>query len=184
MYVDILNSRFTEWIEQNNVVIDEQNGFRRNRSCLEHIYSLYSVINKRKQQRKSTHVFCIKKAFHTVQRDCLWYKLISFGIDGKILKAVQSLYENVNCAIRINDHLTPFIEVRQGVKQGCKLSPTLFALYMYINDLASEIKALNLGVDIDDQQLSILLYADYVALIASDAKSLQKNAGQTIGVVW
>ena len=87
-----------------------------------------------------------KKAFDTVQRDCLWYKLISFGIDGKILKAVQSLYEN--CAIRINDHLTPFIEVRQGVKQGCKLSPTLFALY--INDLASEIKALNLGVDIDD----------------------------------
>ena len=174
VYADIINSRFTEWIEQNNVVIDEQNGFRRNRSCLEHIYSLYSVINRRKQQRKSTFVCFVdaKKAFDTVQRDCLWFKLIALGIDGKILKAVQSLYENVNCAIRINDYLTPFIEVRQGVKQGCKLSPTLFALY--INDLAREIKNLNLGVDIDDLQLSILLYADDIALIAPDASSLQK----------
>ena len=50
VFADIINSRFTELIEQNNVVVDEQNGFCRNSSCLEHIYSLYSVINKRKQQ--------------------------------------------------------------------------------------------------------------------------------------
>ena len=59
----------------------------------------------------------------------------------------------------------------QGVKQGCKLSPTLFSLY--INDLANEIKQMNLGVDIDELQLSILPYADDVALIAPDADSLQ-----------
>ncbi|MEW8545344.1 MAG: reverse transcriptase family protein, partial [Candidatus Thiodiazotropha sp.] len=82
IYADILNLRFSEWIDQNNIVVDEQNGFRRNRSCLEHIYSLYSVINKRKQQRQSTYVCFVdaKKAFDTVQRDCLWYKLISLGI--------------------------------------------------------------------------------------------------------
>ena len=32
---------------------------------------------------------------------------------------------------------------------------------------------MNLGVDIEDLQLSILLYADDVALIAPDAESLQ-----------
>ena len=32
---------------------------------------------------------------------------------------------------------------------------------------------MNLGVDIDDLQLSILLYADDVGLIAPDAESLQ-----------
>ena len=50
------------------------------------------------------------------------------------------------------------------------LSATLFSLY--INDLASEIKQTNLGVDVDELQLSILLYAD-IALIAPDADSLQ-----------
>ena len=97
-----INLRFTKWIEQNNVVIEEQNGFRRNRFCSEHVYSLYSVINKRKQQRKSMFVYFVdaKKAFDTMQRDCLWYKLIALGIDKKIRKAVQSFYENVNFAIR------------------------------------------------------------------------------------
>ena len=173
IYADVLNLLINNWIEQNNIVADEQNGFRRNRSCLEHIYALYSVINKRKQQKLSTYVCFVdaKKAFDTVQRDCLWYKLISVGIKGKILKAVQSLYTDVQCAVKVNDYLSPLFKVSQGVKQGCKLSPTLFSLY--INDLANEIKQMNLGVDIDELQLSILLYADDVALIAPDADSLQ-----------
>lgn len=173
IYADILNVRLSDWIEQNNAVVDEQNGFRRKRSCMEHIYTLYSVINKRKQQRQSTFVCFVdaKKAFDTVQRDCLWYKLMSLGIKGKILTAVQSLYNDVKCAVKVNEHLTPFINVHQGVKQGCKISPTLFSLY--INDLANEIKQLNLGVEVNDLQLSLLLYADDIALVAPNVESLQ-----------
>ena len=173
VYADILNTRFSNWIDENNIVVDEQNGFRRNRSCLEHIYALYSVINKRKLQKQSTYVCFVdaKKAFDTVQRDCLWYKLISLGVKGKILNAVQSLYTEVQCVVKVNDYLTPIIDVSQGVKQGCKLSPTLFSLY--INDLAIEIKQMNLGIDIDEVQISIFLYADDIALIAPDADSLQ-----------
>ena len=173
VYADILNVRFSQWIDENNIVVDEQNGFRRNRSCLEHIYALYTVINKRKQQKQSTFVCFVdaKKAFDTVHRDCLWYKLMSLGIKGKILKAVQSLYTEVQCVVKVNDYVTPFFDVSHGVKQGCKLSPTLFSLY--INDLANDIKQMRLGIDIDDQQLSLLLYADDIALIAPDAQSLQ-----------
>ena len=97
MYTDILNVRFSKRIDENNIIVDEQNGFRRNRSCLEHINALYTVINKRKHQKQSTYVCFVdaKKAFDTVQRDCLWYKLMSLGIKRKILKAVQSLYTKV-----------------------------------------------------------------------------------------
>ena len=134
---------------------------------------LYSVINKRKLQKQSTYVCCVdaKKAFDTVQRDCLWYKRISLGIEGKILNAVQSLYTEVQCVVKVNDHLTPTIDVSQGVKQGCKLSPILFSFY--INDLAIDTKQMNLGINIDEEQLSILLYADDIVLIAPDADSLQ-----------
>ena len=62
---------------------------------------------------------------------------MSLGIKGKILKAVHSLYTDVQCVVKVNDYVTPLIDAPQWVKQGCKLSPTLFALY--INDLASDI---------------------------------------------
>ena len=113
VYADILNVRFSQWIDENNIVVDEQNGFRRDRSCLEHIYTLYTVINKRKQQKQSTFVCFVdaKKVFDTVHRDYLWYmyKLMSLGIKGKILKAVQSLYTEVQCVVKVTTSLPFFM---------------------------------------------------------------------------
>ena len=53
------------------------------------------------------------------------------------------------------------------------MSPsTLFSVFL--NDLATEIKKLNVGVDTSDGTVSILLYADDIALIAPSEKNLQK----------
>ena len=59
------------------------------------------------------------------------------------------------------------------MKQGDNLSPTLFALYL--NDLAVEVKSLRCGVDIDGRQVTILLYADDIVLLAPNESSLQKQ---------
>ena len=40
IYADILNKRLTRWLEQNDLLAEEQNGFRRNRSCMDHLYVL------------------------------------------------------------------------------------------------------------------------------------------------
>ena len=44
--------------------------------------------------------------------------------------------------VQVNIYVTPFSDVSHGVKQRCKLSPTLFSLY--INDLANDIKQMRL----------------------------------------
>ena len=85
---------------------------------------------------------------------------------------LQSLYENVRCTVRVNDRHTPWFSVDCGVKQGCLLSHTLFAAY--INDFAERINNLHSSVRIDDTMLSILLYAENIALIAPDEESLRK----------
>ena len=55
------------------------------------------------------------------------------GIGGKMFHAVKSLYSNEKkCVVKVNDIITPFHDVTLGVKQECRLSPTLFAIY--IND--------------------------------------------------
>ena len=173
IYADILNQRLMDWLEQNKVLVDEQNGFRKKRSCLEHIYSLYTIINNRKLTRKSTYVGFIdfRKAFDTVQRDFLWFKLMKIGINGRILDAIQSLYVNVQSTVKVNEMFSPWFPVSNGLKQGCKISPTLFSIY--INDLAQEINDLNCGIMIDDIMVSTLLYADDIIFIAPNPESLQ-----------
>ena len=163
-----------KWLEQNKILVDEQNGFRQKRSCLEHIYSLYTIINNRKLSRQSTYAGFVdfRKAFDMVQRDFLWYKLMKTGINGRILEAIQSLYANVQSTVKVNHLFSPWFLVSNGVRQGCKISPTLFSVY--ISNLAQEINGLNCGINVDDNMVSTLLYADDIIFIAPTAENLQK----------
>jgi hypothetical protein len=114
----------------------------------------------------------MRKAFDNVNRDCLWYKLLQEGVEGKMYNAVRSLYTDVKCAIKVNGMFAQWFPVKNGIKQGCKISPTFFQLY--INDLAVLINSLNCGVQLADVKLSILLFADDIVLIAPNAVNLQK----------
>lgn len=68
-------------------------------------------------------------------------------------------------AIKINGCMIPFIDVH---------SPT--TIFLSIIDSACEIKQMNVGEDIDEMQLSILLYADdSAALIEPDVVPSQKD---------
>ncbi len=89
------------WLEENHILAEEQNGFRKNRSCLDHLYTLNNIVRFQKSKKRSTYVCFIdaKKAFDIVNRTCLWYKLKKMGINGKMMGAIESLYQNINCAI-------------------------------------------------------------------------------------
>ena len=173
IYANLLNRRLLKWLESNGLLADEQNGFRRDRSCQDHIYALNSLIYNRKLNKKDTYACFVdcRKAFDTVNRDCLWFKLMSLGVQGKILQAIQSLYVDVTCSVRINEYFTDFFPVTQGLKQGCGLSPTLFSIY--VNDLVTEINALNCGIRFDNNVISILMYADDIVLISESTDELQ-----------
>ena len=110
LYCSILNSRLTVWAEMNNLSADEQNGFRSERSCIDQIASLSNIIVTHKCLRQSTYALFIdfKKAFDRVNRHFLWQKLSAFGLNGKMLKALQSIYKNVQCCVRVNSVCTVF----------------------------------------------------------------------------
>ena len=175
LYTSLLNQRLSLHCESNDYLVDEQNGFRSARSCQDHIYVLSSVIKNRKSNGEDT--FCafvdFKKAFDWVPRDLLLYKLSnSFDIHGRLFNTLATIYSSSVAQIRINGMLTEPFDVTSGVKQGDIISPLLFS--MYLNDLATGIKNLNCGLDINDYNLSILLYADDIVLIAPSERALQK----------
>ena len=83
----------------------------------------------------------LRKRVDSINRDLLFYRLLSYNIDGKIFKAIKSLYKDTVSTVKINDYITEYFAVLYGFKQGDNLSPTLFNLF--INNLASQIKELH-----------------------------------------
>ena len=81
------------------------------------------------------------------------------------VNAVRSLYNDVTSCVRVNEFLSDWFNVSTGLRQGCFLSTILFNIY--INDLAVSLKSLNKGIDIGNEKICILLYADDIVVIAN-----------------
>jgi len=155
-------------LETNNILVDEQNGFR-------HIFVASSIIRNRLVESKSTFGLFIdfKKAFDFVNRDLLFYQLLQSRIDGRMYWAIKALYSNTECSVIINGlQRTQWFISKCGVRQGDNLSPTLFALF--INDLAVSMKNLNIGINIEHLILSILLYADDILLLTASVEDVEQ----------
>ena len=118
LFCSVLYNRIAEWAEANDVIADEQNGFRKKRSCLDHIATLTTIIDTRKKLKKAT--FCsfvdFSKAFDHIDRNMLWNKLSALGLHGNILDCLIALYENVKCCVRVNGCFTDWFPVDIGVK--------------------------------------------------------------------
>lgn len=74
------------WAEENGVLSDAQNGFRKGRSTIDHLSSLSTIIETRKLRRKSTCISFIDfhNAYDSVNRELLWGKLWDAGLCGKL----------------------------------------------------------------------------------------------------
>ena len=82
IYCAVINDRLTEWAESRDIIVDEQNGFRKKRSTVDHISSLTSIIDTRKKHKLST--FCafidFRKVYDSINRSKLWQRLSEIGV--------------------------------------------------------------------------------------------------------
>ena len=65
VYSSILNSRLSEYLETCGVLCEEQNGFRKGRSCEDHAFVLTNLIQDRIDQQQSTSPSLILKKHST-----------------------------------------------------------------------------------------------------------------------
>ena len=93
------------------------------------------------------------------------------GVVGKMWRALKNIYVKVESSVVVNDERTDWFELYTGVRQGCILSPTLFAIF--IDGLATLVKECTKGAKLGPVELQILLFADDIVLAADKIQDLQ-----------
>ena len=167
---------------------EEQAGFRKTYSTVDHIFTLKLLIDFYLGSKKK--LFCAfvdyRKAFDSVNRTYLWGKLLAHNIDGKCFKIIYDMYQKAKSCVKSGNILSNFFTSNLGVRQGENLSPILFSIFL--NDLTQFMSSkfegladfskstfeLLSGNDFDVYlRLYLLLYADDTVLLAESQSDLQ-----------
>ena len=84
LFTSILKNRLNNYLENMNILAEEQAGFRKGYSTTDHIFNLKCLIDLYLSRGKKLYCAFInyKKAFDSVKHIYLWQKLINNNIDG------------------------------------------------------------------------------------------------------
>ena len=154
IFSGILNNRLLKFVDTHNLLKKEQIGFRKKARSSDHML-LYASQNKQK------FYICFvdfAKAFDSVWRDWLLFKLLHYNIKGSFYNILKSMSGNVSCCVKTVDGFTEFFNSTAGVKQGKILSPLLFNLFL--NDIPNIFDDTCDPALLGPINLNTLMYAD------------------------
>ena len=96
----------------------------------------------------------MQKAYDSVWRNGLWFKLWEFVVRGKMWRVIKRMYGSSKSSVLLDGERSEAF-----VAQGCSLSPILFSVF--INGLLREVEEAEIGIDLSSGgRLGRLLFAD------------------------
>ncbi|KAI8506599.1 hypothetical protein Bbelb_160260 [Branchiostoma belcheri] len=177
------------------ILPESQCGFRPDRGTTDMIFALRQLQEKAMEQRMGLYIVFIDftKAFDSVGRDALWRILEKFGCPPRLLGVIKAFHTDMRATVTVDCEVSDFFQVLHGVKQGCILAPTLFALFLaaVIEEMSDDdLEGIYIRTRSDGGLFNLarlksqrhvlvkcireLLYADDSALVAHTLDSIQR----------
>lgn len=148
-----------------------QAGFRKNRSTLDHCYTLDSLFQLHGPGLKVA-LMDLSAAFDSVDRTILWDILKSkYSFEHSDISRLQDLFDRNSSQIVIKGSKSNPIANRRGLLQGSSLSPFLFNFF--VDPLLVQLDRVNMGLSSVMGNLNGLAFADDVALMSRTTDNLQ-----------
>lgn len=159
------------------VIANDQTGFICGRYSSHDVRRLLYIIQHSSLYSADALVISLdaEKAFDRLEWPYLFFTLQEFGLGEVFIKWIQILYTSPLSAVNTNGLRSSSFNIERGTRQGCPLSPLLFALAM--EPLAAAIRQDTSirGILLNKCRHKISLYADDVLIfLSSPAQSIPK----------
>ena len=170
--LQLIKRRITPIIE--NQLGDSQMGFRKGKGTRDAIFQLRMISERYTQMGRKVYMCFVdyQKAFDRVKHDKLLEIMESAGIPELERRLIINLYWHQQAAVRWDNELSGYVNIKRGVRQGCIVSPLLFNLYSEF--MITEAIENEKGIRFNGNNISNLRYADDAVLLADTKKQLQR----------
>lgn len=126
----LMLSRMEAYLLGNDLICEEQSGFRKNFGTFDPISELFSFVNSSFNENKMTLCIYIDmaKAFNCLDCQVLAQKLYNLGFEGTFFDLLKSYLSGRKQAVNFNGELSSMKSLSYGVAQGSILGPQMFSL--------------------------------------------------------
>ena len=150
IYERAMQNRLLKFLMKNDVLGNNQYGFRKNHSTYMALLEMYDKLSLGFDENKITIALFIdlQKAFDSISHDILLYKLHHYGIRGLAYQWFEDYLRNRTQLVIFNSIKSDLGNILWGVPQGSILGPILFLIY--ITDIVNCSSVLNFILFADD----------------------------------
>ena len=101
------------------IIGERQCGFKRNRSTVDHIFSIRQILEKKWEYNKDVcQLFKdFEKAYDSVKRESLYDILTKFGVPKKLVRLIKICLDGTQSKVRIGNYLSSSFPIENGLKQ-------------------------------------------------------------------
>ena len=135
----IVADQIESYFEKNRLLGEYQFGFRRNKSTVSEMLTLYETLQEAKDQGLHSLVilYDLSAAFDTIEPKVLLQKLEIYGFDQNSRSWMESYLTGRSQIATVGGQFSQPVELNFGSPQGSRLSPLLFIILMADLDLWS-----------------------------------------------